>query len=301
MGYSQTCVDGVYGCFFTLSFAMLCGDGPTARQQLSQAGSLRTLIGLGDRQAADMATARADAVDAAPGSMAHALRADVAPMQDTDGEIRLRKRKYEVELAKVDAELDKINEDHRAFMDEQKARREEAQVRIADAQARRAVAESAKEAAEIALQESRAARVLAEAEAKRRAQLVEARQEQELRADVEAGIISAEAAERLQPRRVEVRLEKYVERCLEGPLAAFKAVLDAKRRTTAAIASELGKRARLELANRTRFAAKPSGDVNGGRGVTWYEEDCPELFGLTEAIVKAWTALPAGQTTLRLL
>jgi hypothetical protein len=161
------------------------------------------------------------------------------------------------------------------------------------------VAETAKEAAQIALQDSRAARALAEAEAKRQMQLVEARQEQQLRAEVEAGLISPEAAGRLQPRRVEVRLEKYVERCLEGPLAAHKAVLDARKRTAAAIASELGKRARLELTNRTRFAAKPSGDVDG-RGVTWYEEDCPDLFGLTEAIVKAWTALPAGQTTLRL-
>jgi hypothetical protein len=78
MGYSQTCVDGVYGCFFALSFAMLCGDGPTARQQLSQAGSLRTLVTLGDRATAEMATARADAVDAVPGSLAHALRADAA-------------------------------------------------------------------------------------------------------------------------------------------------------------------------------------------------------------------------------
>jgi len=81
LGYSVTFVDGQYCCIFSVNFAMMCGDGPTAREMLAQSAAMRTLVGLGDRQVAEMATARADAVDAAVGSPEHALREDAAPNQ----------------------------------------------------------------------------------------------------------------------------------------------------------------------------------------------------------------------------
>lgn len=73
-------MEGQYGCIISLHFARMAGDGPKARELVAQSGALRTLVGLGDRRVADMAAARADAIDAAPsGSLARALREDVAP------------------------------------------------------------------------------------------------------------------------------------------------------------------------------------------------------------------------------
>ena len=75
-----------------MHFAMLSGDGPKARELLAQSGALWTLVGLGDRQVADLAAARADEVDVEPaGSAARALREDVAPGQCGSADV-LRKR-----------------------------------------------------------------------------------------------------------------------------------------------------------------------------------------------------------------
>ena len=58
----------------------MSGNGPVARDMVAQAGSLRTLITVGDRRVANIAAARADAVDAAPaGSIDRALREDLVP------------------------------------------------------------------------------------------------------------------------------------------------------------------------------------------------------------------------------
>jgi len=73
-------VDEGYACIISITFMMMSGDGPNARDLVSQSGSLRTLVMVGDRGVADMAAARAAAVDAAPaGSVASALRDDLAP------------------------------------------------------------------------------------------------------------------------------------------------------------------------------------------------------------------------------
>jgi len=288
-------LDGQYGCIFTLHFLMISGDGPKARELLAQSSSLHTLVGLGDRQVANMAAARADAVDAAPESMAHALRADAAPMQDVADDAIARKRKRDAEMAKLDAEVAEYKVRHEQCL----LHHEEIGVRRRELKVRGVEVDAKMEAAQQALEEARQKRRLAEAEAKQKAQLQEARQDTQLRVDVEAGVISEEAASRLQPRRIEVRMEKYVESCLEASLSQYKAKLCSMNKTVSSLAQELGKRAKTELLNRTRFLAKPRGDRDGNR-VLWYEEDCPELYEIAEEILKAWCAPPRGQTTLRL-
>lgn len=290
-------MDGQYGCIVSLQFARMRGDGPKARELVAQSGALRTLVGLGDRRVADMAVARADAVDAAPsGSMDRSLRDDVmlepSVVRDVDFYPHLRKRKADVELAKIDA-------DEKTFMEECRARREDALAKIMDAQARKITAEAAKESAQHALEEGRRLRRLGEAEMQRQAHLLEARQMTQMQVDVDAGVISAEAAQRLHPKRVAVHLEKYVNTSFEADLLAFKGRLAATKKSMAGIASDLGKRAKAGLLNKTRFLGKPCGDSSGGY-VTWYEEDCGDLFLILKEIVEAWTALPSGQTTLRL-
>jgi len=275
---------------------MMCGDGPKAREIMAQSGGLRTLIGLGDRQVADMAAARADAVDAAPGSMEHALREDSAQVQ-ARAESGLCKRKLDLEWAKLDAEEATMLEHHCALRKEAQARTEEAQARILEAGTRKCVAQKAKEASEQDLEEARRKRRLDEAEVKRQAQLQEARQATQLQSDLESGAISEEAAARLQPRRVELRLEKYVETCLETTLRQHRASLLSRKKSAIGLAQELGKHAKHSLLNKVRFLAKPAGDVVAGH-VTWFEEDAVELYEMTAEIVKSWTALPAGQITL---
>ena len=175
-------LDGQYGCIFTLNFMMISGDGPKARELVAQSSSLHTLAGLGDRQVADMVTARADAVDAAPESMEHALRADAAPMQEVVETAALRKRKRDVEMAKVDVEMAKVDvemakvETEMAKVEtefaEYEVRREQCGVRRKELKAQEEEAEgkiyaaqAMKEAARQALEESRQKRRLAEAEA----------------------------------------------------------------------------------------------------------------------------------------
>jgi hypothetical protein len=92
-------------------------------------------------------------------------------------------------------------------------------------------------------------------------------------------------------------LEKYVERCLDTSLKKYKSILVSMKKTVTGLAQELGKNAKTELVNRTRFLAKPRGDVDGAR-VMWYEEDCPELCEVAEEILKTWAAPPQGQTAL---
>lgn len=78
----------------------MSGNGPVARDLVAQAGSLRTLLVVGDRRVADMATARADAVDAAPaGSVSRALREDLtsgSAVREKSGSSDLSKRKPEM-------------------------------------------------------------------------------------------------------------------------------------------------------------------------------------------------------------
>ena len=133
----------------------MAGDGPKARELVAQSGALRTLVGLGDRRVAEMAAARADAVDAAPsGSLARGLREDVAPglqvTNESDFIVNLRKRKADLELAEVETSIDACN-----------VRRPECRAKLA-AEAKYLEAEAAKEAAQHALEEARRLRRLAD-------------------------------------------------------------------------------------------------------------------------------------------
>jgi len=108
---------------------MMSGDGPVARNLFAQAGSLRTLVAVGDRRVADMAAARADAVDAAPaGSLDRALREDLAPGSSSD--------------TRLGVELDASCKRRRTAFEltEAEARSEEAKARAEEAKARAAVA-----------------------------------------------------------------------------------------------------------------------------------------------------------------
>ena len=51
LGYSKTFVSGQYACVISLTYAMMSGDGPVARDLVAQAGSLRTLVMVGDHTA----------------------------------------------------------------------------------------------------------------------------------------------------------------------------------------------------------------------------------------------------------
>lgn len=85
----------------------------------------------------------------------------------------LRKRKADVELAKIDADEQEC-----------RARREDALARIMDAQARRITAEAVKETAQHMLEEGRRLRRLGEAEMQRRS-----RHMTQVQVDVDAGVI----------------------------------------------------------------------------------------------------------------
>jgi hypothetical protein len=123
---------------------------------------------VGDRRVVDMAASRADAVDAAPaGSVARALREDLAP-GSAAGEVEivqglgltLKRKREEVELAKLEA-------DREAFMEECRARQDEAKVRQDEATAKKLTARASIEAAEYALEEARRQRRLSDAEMQR--------------------------------------------------------------------------------------------------------------------------------------
>ena len=291
-------MSGQYACAISLTYAMMSGNGPVARDLVAQAGSLRTLITVGDRRVADMAAARADAVDAAPeGSVSRALREDLAPgsavgeVEGAQGSGSTLKRKRE------EAELAKIEADRVAFLEECRARQDEAKVRQDEAKARKVTAQASIEAAEYALEEARRQRSLSDAEVQRQVQLQVARQTTQLQADVAAGVISEEAARARLPTRRRVGLERLVTETLRGDLAAYRARLLSASKTEVGLAQELGRRAKAALLNGTRFAAKPPSDTVCG-SVIWFEEDRADLFALLKEIVQAWTALPAGQMTL---
>ena len=139
---------------------------------MARSSSLHTLVGLRDRQFADMAAARADAVDAAPESKVHALRADAAPMQEVADDAIARKRKLDERMAKLDAEV----AEYEVRREQCVLPHEEIGVRRRELRARGVEADAKMEAAQQALEEARQKRRLAEAEAKQKAQLQEARQ-----------------------------------------------------------------------------------------------------------------------------
>jgi prophage antirepressor-like protein len=208
-----------------------------------------------------------------------------------------RSIKLELEFARVETELQDCLQERAVRCEEFDARRKEARVRIEKADVEICTAQAAREAAQQTLEETRQRRRLAEADAKHQLQLLEARQDVQLKAEVQTGAITVEAAALLQPRRQAVRLENYAERCLNTSLVKYKRALAFAKKTVTGLAQELGKNAKAELLNKTRFFGKPRGDVDGAR-VMWYEEDCPDLCEVMEVILKAWTAPPQGQASL---
>jgi len=299
LGYSKTCVSGQYACAISLTYAMMSGDGPVARDLVAQAGSLRTLVMAGDRRVADMATARADAVDAAPaGSIGRALREDLVPGSAAEAVESKQESHSILKRKREEAELAKIEADREAFLAECLARQDDARARQDEAKARKLAAQASIEAAEHALEQGRRQRSLEDAETQRQVQLQIARQTTQLQAEVAAGAISEEAARALLPTRRRIGLERFVTETLRGDLAAYRARLQSANKTEMGLAQELGRRAKAALLNGTRFAAKPPGDAVGG-GVVWFEEDRVDLFALMKDIVQTWTALPEGQTTLQ--
>ena len=254
---------------------------------------------VGDRRVADMAASRADAVDAAPtGSVARALREDLAP-GSAAGEVEivqgpgstLKRKREEVELAKLEA-------DREAFLEECRARQDEAKVRQDEAKAKKLTARASIEAAEYALEEARRQRRLSDAEMQRQVQLQVARQTTQLQTDVAAGVISEESARALMPTRRRLGLERFVAETLRGDLVAYRSRLQSANKTEAGLAQELGRRAKAALLNGTRFTAKPPGDTVCG-SVSWFDEDRTDLYALMKETAEAWTALPAGQMTLQ--